>query len=75
MVIQYAPERAIVWGYGDGFNVSTILTINKKISRRKSCSSFINILDESIWSVTLDDESSEAPFQVEVNQPSGTFID
>jgi sialate O-acetylesterase len=68
MVLQGAPQRAIVWGYGDT-NALTTLSINNKFYSTISGSQPINDLRESIWSVTLDAESEEGPFEVIVTQP------
>ena len=69
MVLQRAPQRAVVWGYTDSFNTLTILTVNNKIYRTRSSSSSANAANESIWSVTLDAQTQEGPFQVKVSQP------
>ncbi len=53
MVLQRAPQRAIVWGYGDPTTVTT-LTMNDKIYTTISESEVANAQNESIWSVTLD---------------------
>jgi hypothetical protein len=53
MVLQRAPERAIVWGYGDPSTLTT-LTMNNKIYTTISGSKPANENGESIWSVTLD---------------------
>ena len=70
MVLQRAPQRAVVWGYSDAFNMPIFLAINNKIYRTRSSSSAANSLGESIWSVTLDPQAEEGPFQVNVTQPS-----
>ncbi|CAF3612091.1 unnamed protein product [Rotaria sp. Silwood1] len=64
MVLQRAPQKAIVWGYADGQNVSIILKINKKIYHTNSYLSSIHSSNESIWSVPLDAESEEGPFEL-----------
>ncbi len=69
MVLQRAPQRAIVWGYGDTFNAPILLAMNNKIYRTRSSSSHAYSLGESIWSVTLDPQTEEGPFQVKVTQP------
>ncbi|UJR09504.1 hypothetical protein I4U23_013742 [Adineta vaga] len=69
MVLQRAPERAIVWGYVDAFDVPLVLTMNKKMHRTRSSSFAMDRTGESIWSVTLDPVSDEGPFQVQVDQP------
>jgi sialate O-acetylesterase len=76
MVLQRAPQRAIVWGYTDTFNAKTTLTMNGKVYHTKSSSSPANKLGESIWSVTLDPQPEEGPFKIHVNQPlpNGTLV-
>ena len=69
MVLQRAPQRAIVWGFGDS-NTLTILRIEDKIYTTTSSSQIENALGESIWSVTLDPVSDEGPFDIHVTQPS-----
>jgi sialate O-acetylesterase len=68
MVLQRAPHKAIVWGYGDGQNVSITLNINKKVYYTKSYLSSIHASNESIWSATLDAETEEGPFQLVATQ-------
>jgi sialate O-acetylesterase len=74
MVLQRAPQRAIVWGYGDASTL-TILKMNDKIYKTVSRSESANAQNESIWSVTLDPVSDEGPFDIHVLQPlaNGTF--
>jgi sialate O-acetylesterase len=69
MVLQRAPQQAIVWGYADTFDAPIILTINNKIYRTRTSSSPVNSLGESMWTVTLDAQTEEGPFQVKVTQP------
>jgi sialate O-acetylesterase len=69
MVLQRAPQRSIVWGYVDTLNTPIILTINNQIYHTKSSSLISNLLDESMWSVTLDPQPEEGPFQVKVTHP------
>jgi sialate O-acetylesterase len=75
MVLQRAPQRAIVWGFGDPDRLTT-LRMNDKIYTTISRSEPTNQLDESIWSVTLDPVSDEGPFDIHVSQPlsNGTLI-
>ncbi|CAF1273861.1 unnamed protein product [Adineta steineri] len=75
MVLQRAPQRAIVWGYGDAGKL-TILRMNNKIYRTISSLEVANEVGESIWSVTLDPVSDEGPFDIQVLQPlaNGTLI-
>ncbi|CAF0850228.1 unnamed protein product [Adineta steineri] len=63
MVLQRAPQKSIVWGYGDSQNVSITLKMNGKVYQTRSYST-----NESIWSVTLDAESQEGPFQLIATQ-------
>ncbi|CAF1063396.1 unnamed protein product [Adineta ricciae] len=63
MVLQRAPQKSIVWGYSDTENVSIILTINAQVYQTKSFSS-----NENIWSITLDAESNEGPFELVATQ-------
>jgi sialate O-acetylesterase len=75
MVLQRAPQRAVVWGYGDA-NVWTTLWINNKFYYTISEAGPVNKVGESIWSVTLDAESAEGPFEILVTQPvaNGTLV-
>ena len=75
MVLQRAPQRAVVWGYGDAGKL-TILRMNNKIYRTMSRSEPANEVGESIWSVTLDPVSEEGPFDIHVSQPlaNGTLV-
>ena len=68
MVLQRAPQRAIVWGYGDPSTVTT-LTIDDRIYTTVSRSERANQRGESIWSVTLDPVTEEGPFDITVSQP------
>jgi sialate O-acetylesterase len=76
MVLQRAPQRAIVWGYTDTFDVPTMLTLNQRVYRTNSSPSPANSFGESIWSITLDAQTEEGPFQIHVTQPlpNGTFV-
>ena len=69
MVLQRAPQRAIVWGYGDASTLTT-LRMNDQIYTTVSRSEAANEHGESIWSVTLDPVSEEGPFDIHVSQPS-----
>jgi sialate O-acetylesterase len=75
MVLQRAPQRAVVWGFGDP-NTLTTLTINNKIYTTISGSEVANAQNESIWSVTLDPVEDEGPFDIHVSQPlsNGTLV-
>jgi sialate O-acetylesterase len=69
MVLQRAPQRAIVWGYGDTFNTPITLTMNNKVYHTTSSSSSVDSVGASTWTVTLDAQTQEGPFQVQVTQP------
>jgi sialate O-acetylesterase len=75
MVLQRAPQQAVVWGYVDTQNTSIFLTINNKVYYTMSSSAFVDSANGSIWSVTLDAQTDEGPFQITVTQPlaNGTF--
>ena len=69
MVLQRAPQSAVVWGYADTFNTPVTLELNDRIYRTKTSHSPINSLGESIWSVKLDAQTEEGPFQIHVSHP------
>jgi sialate O-acetylesterase len=75
MVLQRAPQKAVVWGYGDASTLTT-LRMNDKIYTTISRSELANDVGESIWSVTLDPVSDEGPFDIHVSQPlaNGTLV-
>jgi len=75
MVLQRAPQRAVVWGFGDS-NTLTTLTIDGRTYTTISESEIKNAQNESIWSVTLDPVESEGPFDIHVSQPlkNGTLV-
>jgi sialate O-acetylesterase len=75
MVLQRAPQRAVVWGFGDASTLTT-LTMNDKIYTTMSLPEPANAQNESIWSVTLDPVSDEGPFDIHVSQPlaNGTLV-
>jgi sialate O-acetylesterase len=75
MVLQRAPQKSIVWGYGDSSKL-TILKINNQIYTTTSRAESANDFGESIWSVTLDPVSDEGPFDIHVSQPltNGTLV-
>jgi len=75
MVLQRAPQKAIVWGFGDPSTL-TILRMNDKIYKTMSHSEPANAQNESIWSVTLDPVSEEGPVAIHVSQPlaNGTLV-
>ena len=68
MVLQRAPQRAVVWGYGDT-KAFTTLWMNNKFYYTISGADAVNNVGESIWSVTLDAQSEEGPFEITVTQP------
>jgi sialate O-acetylesterase len=70
MVLQRAPQRAIVWGYTDAFNAPITLTMDGKIYQTMSSSTPSNdVAAQSVWSVSLDPQPAEGPFQVKVTKP------
>jgi len=75
MVLQRAPQKAVVWGYGDPSTL-TLLIMNGKVYTTVSEAAPANDLGESIWSVTLDPVSDEGPFDIHVSQPlaNGTLV-
>jgi sialate O-acetylesterase len=75
MVLQRAPQRAVVWGFGDASKLTT-LRMNDKTYTTISRAERANELGESIWSVTLDPVSDEGPFDIHVSQPlaNGTLV-
>ena len=75
MVLQRAPQRAIVWGFGDPSTLTT-LRMNDKIYTTISHDESANAQNESIWSVTLDPVEDEGPFDIHVSQPltNGTLV-
>jgi sialate O-acetylesterase len=75
MVLQRAPQRAIVWGFGNASTL-TILRMNDKIYTTMSRSEPANAQNKSIWSVTLDPVADEGPFDIHVSQPlaNGTLV-
>jgi sialate O-acetylesterase len=75
MVLQRAPQKAVVWGFGDSSKLTT-LRVNDKIYTTISHAEQINNLNESIWSITLDPVFDEGPFDIHVSQPlaNGTLV-
>ena len=75
MVLQRAPQKAVVWGFGDSSKLTT-LSIGGKIYQSMSEARKANDLGESIWSVTLDPVPDETPFTILVSQPlaNGTVV-
>jgi sialate O-acetylesterase len=69
MVLQRAPQRAIIWGYGETFNTHISLTMNNKVYHTMTTGSSVDSVGASIWSVTLDAQTEEGPFQIHVSQP------
>jgi len=66
MVLQRAPQRAIVWGYADTANTLITLTMGDKIYQTTSSSSLYNAANGSIWALQLDAQTEEGPFQIKV---------
>jgi sialate O-acetylesterase len=70
MVLARAPQRAIVWGYSNSSDAPITLTMNNKVYyAKRSSSSSVDGNDATTWSVTLDAQYQEGPFQVKVTQP------
>jgi sialate O-acetylesterase len=69
MVLQRAPQHAIVWGYTNTSDTPITLTMNNKVYQTMSSKSSVDSGDTSIWSVTLDPQPEEGPFQVKVTRP------
>ena len=76
MVLQRAPQRAIVWGYADTADTPISLTMNNKVYHTMSYLSSADDTNGSIWSVTLDAQTAEGPFQVKISHPlaNGTLV-
>ena len=68
MVLQRAPQKAIVWGFGDTSKLTT-LRMKNQMHATISHAEPANAQNESIWSVTLDPVSDEGPFDIHVSQP------
>jgi sialate O-acetylesterase len=75
MVLQRAPQRAVVWGFGDPEKLTT-LQMHDKIYIMISRGEPANHLGESIWSVTLDPVFDQGPFDIHVTQTlaNGTLV-
>ena len=75
MVLQRAPQRAVVWGFSDASRLTT-LRMNEKIYTTVSRAESANEQAESIWAVTLDAVSDEGPYDIQVSQPlaNGTLV-
>jgi sialate O-acetylesterase len=70
MVLQRAPQRAVVWGYTDAANTLITLTMDNKTYFTMSIQTTeTDSENASIWSVTLDAQIEEGPFQIKVTQP------
>jgi sialate O-acetylesterase len=70
MVLQRAPQRAVIWGYTDAVNTPITLTMdNKAYFTMSTAVPTADSENASIWSVTLDAQTEEGPFQVIVTQP------
>lgn len=68
MVLQRAPFKTIIWGFGAADKLTTV-KFNNKTYTTISRSEPANENDESIWSVTLEPVSEEGPFDITVTQP------
>jgi sialate O-acetylesterase len=66
MVLQRAPHRAVVWGFGDASKL-IILRLNNQIYKTISNAKSMNEQNESIWSITLDPVFDEGPFDIHVS--------
>jgi sialate O-acetylesterase len=75
MVLQRAPQSAIVWGFGDASTLTT-LRMNDQTYTTISRSEPANAQHESIWSITLKPVTEEGPFDIHVTQPlaNGTLV-
>ena len=75
MVLQRAPQRAIVWGFGD-VGKPIILRLNNQIYTTVTDLKSTDGQNASIWSVTLEPVFDEGPFDIHVSQPliNGTLI-
>ena len=70
MVLQRAPQKSIVWGYTDTFDTPVTLSMNSEVYQTMSSSTpSADSVHASMWSVTLDPQPDEGPFQVKVTQP------
>jgi sialate O-acetylesterase len=69
MVLQRAPQRSVVWGYVDTSNTLITLTMDNKEYLTISRASSEDPEAAAIWSVTLDAQPQEGPFQVKVTRP------
>ncbi|CAF4542620.1 unnamed protein product [Rotaria sp. Silwood1] len=67
MVLQRAPQRAVIWGFGESSKLTT-LRIHNKIYATISRAESANDLGESIWSIILDPVSDEGPYDIQVTQ-------
>ena len=75
MVLQRAPHKSIVWGFGDPSTLTTLF-INGKVYTNMSQAQSTNAQNESIWEVVLDPVEDEGPFDIHVSQSlaNGTVI-
>uniref|UniRef100_A0A8C9U036 Sialic acid acetylesterase n=1 Tax=Scleropages formosus TaxID=113540 RepID=A0A8C9U036_SCLFO len=67
MVLQQAPEQAVLWGYGTGDSV-LILTLTGELKSQNKAAYVKN----GIWRVTLDPVEAGGPYNVTVAQ-EGNF--
>nr|XP_015192868.1 PREDICTED: sialate O-acetylesterase isoform X1 [Lepisosteus oculatus] len=65
MVLQKAPQRAVVWGYGEDAAEVTVTVVGE----REKVSHTVNV-DKGIWRVTLDPVNPGGPFVLSAVQQS-----
>ena len=71
MVLQRAPQKAVVWGFGDTSKLTT-LHLDSKTHATMSASEPTNEQEENIWLITLDPALDEGPCGIHVSQPLAT---
>ena len=76
MVLQRAPQRATVWGYIDTANTSITLTMAGKVYETRSSLSYSDATNQSIWTLTLEPQPEEGPYEIQVTGklPNGTAV-
>ncbi|CAF5002970.1 unnamed protein product [Rotaria sp. Silwood1] len=67
MMLQRAPQRAIIWGFGEPSKLTT-LQIKNKTYTTISRAELENDSGESIWSIVRDPISDEGPYDIHVTQ-------
>ncbi|KAL2096066.1 hypothetical protein ACEWY4_008214 [Coilia grayii] len=68
MVLQKAPERAVLWGYGTD-NTTVVVTLSG-LSARRNYSSYVS---GGIWRVMLDPVKAGGPYKVTAAQKGGSL--